>query len=176
VGITFIFVTHDQEEAMAMSDRVAVMRDGAIVQVGSPSEIYLSPRTEFVSTFVGHAISLPGEIVAGPDGVARLRCGDQSFEIPAGDASAAPGARVRLILRPERLRLAAAAFPDLPNMIRGRVETRSFLGAEARTFVTTAFGQIVVSEPSSVAGGNGFAEGTEVWIGWSPADATLVAA
>ncbi len=111
LGITFIFVTHDQEEALAMSDRVAVMRDGNIEQLGTPREIYEEPASLFVARFVGEANFFPGSVVA-DDGsylladVAGRRCRlNRRRRYPAGTA-------VKVLLRPEDLRLYAPAEED----------------------------------------------------------------
>jgi spermidine/putrescine ABC transporter ATP-binding subunit len=110
LGLTTIFVTHDQTEALVMSDRIAVMKDGEIQQLGTPTEIYRSPRTAFVAGFVGQSNLLDADVVdvdATPGTCAvRLLCGDVVTARTATDAAPRPGARVRLLLRPESLRLA----------------------------------------------------------------------
>jgi spermidine/putrescine transport system ATP-binding protein len=106
VGITFIYVTHDQEEALTMSDRIAVMNDGRVEQIGSPQEIYHSPASVFVANFIGVANLLPGVVTrVGGDRVSVKVAGDGEVSLPAGAEPRAPGAAATVMVRPERLRL-----------------------------------------------------------------------
>ena len=126
VGITFVFVTHDQEEALTMSDRVAVMNAGRIEQLGTPAEVYHRPATAFVAGFLGQANLLPCRVI--DRGAGRVRMSDGT-ELRC-DAAALPnnGDEVLLMIRPERLRLttepAADAFPvrAVDRLFRGPVE------------------------------------------------------
>lgn len=107
LGITAILVTHDQEEALTMSDRIAVMSAGRVIQVGTPIEVYERPQTQFVSEFLGTANILPGEVVGeAVNGLIPVRLADSQtvVHVPASHA-VAQGARIRLALRPERMRL-----------------------------------------------------------------------
>jgi putative spermidine/putrescine transport system ATP-binding protein len=126
LGITTVFVTHDQEEAMSISDRVVVMSKGLIEQVGSPFEIYNYPRTPFVASFVGTLNRLRCTVVDAAGGL--LRHNGQTFRAPAPLAEA-NGAEVVLMLRPEELRLGADGGP---NQLSGTVQSVSFLGAVVR--------------------------------------------
>lgn len=105
IGTTFINVTHDQEEAMAISDRVAVMRDGEIVEIGAPADLYARPRTRFVAGFLGRSNLLTGRVVDVADGVARLDIGETIIRHRIGNDILAVGAPVLVTLRPERLRI-----------------------------------------------------------------------
>jgi putative spermidine/putrescine transport system ATP-binding protein len=128
LGITTIFVTHDQEEALSMSDRIVVMNEGAIEQVGSPSEIYNRPRTRFVASFVGTLNLLGGEIVDAARGRVVIEGQPVATEDPI------PGARAgeirQFALRPEALKLGAGE--DDRNRLTGIVEEVAFLGAVVR--------------------------------------------
>jgi spermidine/putrescine transport system ATP-binding protein len=120
-GITFIFVTHDQEEALTMSDRIAVMADGRILQIGSPADIYERPLVRFVADFIGDTNFLDGEI--GDDG--------QSVILPGGhgvalSVAAEPGRRVTAAVRPERVAIAGAA----PDGLQATVETVVYFGTD----------------------------------------------
>jgi spermidine/putrescine transport system ATP-binding protein len=95
VGITFVYVTHDQAEALTMSDRIAVMRKGRLAQVGTPEEIYSAPSNLFVAEFVGEASFLPGEVIE--TGAVRLRGG----EVVKVTTELSPGTEVTVALRPE---------------------------------------------------------------------------
>jgi putative spermidine/putrescine transport system ATP-binding protein len=123
LGITTIFVTHDQEEALTMSDLIAVMNAGRIVQSGAPTEVYDSPRDPFVADFVGGSNFIAAEVSAvAPSGTA-LRHGDAVFTIPQVTTDLRPGQRATLVVRPENLRLArqdggAVGIPGVISFIR----------------------------------------------------------
>lgn len=136
LGITTIYVTHDQEEALSMSDRIVVMSEGRIEQVGTPFEIYNRPSSRFVASFVGNLSLLDAE--AGPDGALTL--GAQSIRVPDLDAPA--GSRVTLALRPEALSLAPSHRRT--SRLDGKVEQVAFLGSVVRLRVATAGGTALI--------------------------------
>jgi spermidine/putrescine transport system ATP-binding protein len=108
LGIAFVYVTHDQEEAMTMSDRIAVFNRGRIEQIGTPGEIYESPRTSFVAGFIGGANILTAEVMAGAEGRARLMLeGEHEIDVPLDPGEILPeaGARVKVGIRPERVKV-----------------------------------------------------------------------
>ena len=130
VGITFIYVTHDQDEAMTMSDRIAVMRSGRIEQVGGPEEVYERPATEFVAGFLGASNLLSGTIEAreGAHAVLVLASGEK-VRVPSDRVG--PDLReARLGVRPEKIRISAreAAPPDGRNAIQGRLLVSTYVG------------------------------------------------
>ncbi len=142
VGTTFIYVTHDQEEALTMSDRLAVIVDGRVEQVGTPSEVYAEPASSYVATFLGSATLLEGlPAGAGPEpGLAAYRIGEQTLHV---DGPPATGGPVQLMVRPERVELAAAATPlDGVNVFAATVETMTYQGAQ--TSVRVRAGAIAV--------------------------------
>src|SRR3954466_2841346 len=118
VGIAFLFVTHDQEEAMVMSDRIALLRSGELEQVATPREIYTHPATSYVAQFIGHTNLLSAEV---RDGTAR--CGVLAWP------SSLPDGPARFSLRPEHLRLAAPGVPAGAVRVRGRLVYQAFHGA-----------------------------------------------
>ena len=124
VGISFVYVTHDQEEALTMSDRIGVMNEGELVQVGRSEDIYESPANLFVAGFVGDMVFLPGEIAA--TGAVRLKGG----EIVQARTTAAPGTSITLAIRPEMLDLygESSEAPSGRNAVAGTVTRRIFLG------------------------------------------------
>ena len=124
VGITFIYVTHDQEEALTMSDRIGVMSEGKLVQVGVSEDIYESPSNLFVASFVGDMSFLPAEVVE--PGSVRLAGG----ELVRAKTNSSPGTSVTLALRPEKLHLFADAsqVPPDRNTLNGTVARRTFYG------------------------------------------------
>ena len=131
IGITFIFVTHDQEEAMTMSDRIAVMRQGRIEQLGAPEELYERPATEFVAGFLGVSNLLDGEVASRDGRYADVRLADGTML--RAPASALNGeTKVRLGIRPEKLRVIAVGDDSAPR-VRRRVERHR--GERARRVV-----------------------------------------
>jgi spermidine/putrescine ABC transporter ATP-binding subunit len=128
VGITTVFVTHDQEEALTLADRIAVMEHGAIVQIGTPAEIYERPRSRFVTDFIGVSNFLDGRVVAvAAGGVTVELPGALRIQAEAADRLA-PGDRVEVAVRPEKIRLTDAA-PGAGNHLAGRIESAVYLGA-----------------------------------------------
>ncbi|MGA0531622.1 putative 2-aminoethylphosphonate ABC transporter ATP-binding protein [Hansschlegelia sp. KR7-227] len=147
LGVTTIMVTHDQEEALAMADRIVVMNHGVIEQVGTPEEIYRAPRTAFVADFVGHMTFLDAVVT----GARTVRANGLDFTI-AEDAEAPVGAAVRLALRPEAVQ--ARAIPaDAPNRFEARIGDLSFLGSfcRARLEPTGATGGSIAADFSANA-------------------------
>jgi spermidine/putrescine transport system ATP-binding protein len=144
VGITFVFVTHDQGEALTMSDRIAVMSEGRVEQIGTPREIYDTPSTLFVAGFIGSANLLPGEVAAvdGDDTVVALRSG-ATIRTRSRDHHPV-GSPVSVMLRPERL-LATATADDGGRSIEGTVRDLVFQGATARLGCVLADGSDVVA-------------------------------
>ena len=163
VGITFIHVTHDQEEAMTMADRIAVMNFGRVEQVGAPAELYERPQTAFVASFLGVSNLLEGE--ADGDGAVRLR---------DGTVVRAPGAggrkgRVAVGIRPEKIRLGGAE----PNRLDGIVSEASYIGVSTQYVVDTPSGAVSVYVQNSDPAGGAAAPGARVTLTFSP-EATFV--
>ncbi len=129
VGVTFLYVTHDQEEALAMSDRLAVMNHGRIEQIGSPEQVYDRPATEFVAEFLGASNLLPGTVRGADGDVVRISLdGGADVRVPADRV---PGMRdrVKVGVRPEKLRpVAAGAAASGENELGGRVVAATYLG------------------------------------------------
>ncbi|QKK27047.1 ABC transporter ATP-binding protein [Rhizobium hidalgonense] len=144
LGATVIYVTHDQEEALTMSDRIAVMAKGKIAQLGTPADIYRNPHSAFVADFIGKMNFLTGEFLGEAAGTSSIKLGDdvvvQTPGSVAGFENAARvGDRVRLALRPERLGLAARGAGG-KNALPGRIETSVFAGSFDLHLVRTDFG------------------------------------
>ena len=140
LGITTIFVTHDQEEALSMSDRVVVMNEGAIEQVGTPSEIYNAPRTRFVASFVGTLNLLDGRIVDASSGAIDID--GQRATTRRKLNGAKPGDILPMALRPEALRLGEGG--DDRNTLAGVIEDVAFLGAVVRVRVRLAEAAVII--------------------------------
>jgi spermidine/putrescine transport system ATP-binding protein len=136
VGITFVYVTHDQEEALTMSDRIAVMNRGVVEQLDDPEEIYERPRTTFVAGFIGVSNLMPGEVVSTGAGVAQLRL-DAGVTVQAGAAGATIGERAYAVVRPEKLQLQGAngSGPGDRPSVEGQVESSLYLGTSTQVIV-----------------------------------------
>ncbi len=126
-GITFIFVTHDQGEALTMSDRIAVMNDGEVLQIGGPTDIYEHPASHFVADFIGETNFLEGEILERNGATARVRLASGETRIAGAPAEGPAGGQVSLAVRPERVGLCA---PGAGAALSGRVETVVYFGTD----------------------------------------------
>ena len=176
IGITFIFVTHDQEEAMTMSDRIAVMRNGHIEQLGPPEELYERPTTDFVAGFLGVSNLLDAD-VGGRDGqFTALRLNDGTvLRAPAAMVNGED--RVRLGIRPEKLHVLAVADdhttvdgPDA-NVIYGTVLDASYIGVSTQYLVETADGHrltVYAQNLETSGAGEVLADGQRVRLTWKP--------
>jgi ABC-type Fe3+/spermidine/putrescine transport system ATPase subunit len=148
LGITTVYVTHDQEEAMALSTRIAVLDRGALVQLGTPLEVYRRPRTRFVADFLGGANVLPG--VLDPGGRTVRLAGGLALTVDKTDIRA--GASVFCLIRPETVRLLAGAAADAPNRFTGRIASAVFLGGRHDCEIALADGLTLRAEvPASGA-------------------------
>jgi putrescine transport system ATP-binding protein len=145
VGITFVFVTHDQDEAMALSTRIAVMNRGQVVQVGTPSEIYEFPQTRFVADFIGTTNMFEGTVDGGAPGHVVVRSAEAGCELIVDDAGHfSHGQRVWVSLRPEKIRLSKEPLTSEPqNQIKGTVWELGYLGNRSTYRIKTDTGKMV---------------------------------
>ena len=127
MGLTFIYVTHDQAEAMALSDRIVVFDRGEVQQIGAPRQIYEQPANLFVADFMGLLNRLPAELVDHADGIARVRVGGHELRALIAPQQAGGAGAVTLVIRPEAIRLAHAAPGE--NPLSGTVLDVTFLGS-----------------------------------------------
>ena len=162
VGTTFIFVTHDQEEAMTMSDRIAVVNEGRIEQLGTPQEVYDDPASLFVANFVGDTNIFQAEVVGVGAAGTQVCLIDGGQVIDARGTGFAPGARADLMVRPDYLRLAAAGDG---SGLSGTVVDRTFVGSATRYLVSSHGREIKVRVPHSPQD-TGFMPGQDVVIHW----------
>jgi putative spermidine/putrescine transport system ATP-binding protein len=174
LGITTIYVTHDQQEALALSDRIAILNGGDVIQVGSPLALYEQPATDFVAGFLGD-INLVEGVVAGSAGdLVRVQVGDGPEVLTLGGPSLAPGKRVRMTIRPERLEIKAGG-PAGPHTWRGRVRELVFHGELVRYGVEVP-SSVVFRVTRPFRGPDTlFAVGEEVWLTSRPEDWRLFA-
>jgi spermidine/putrescine transport system ATP-binding protein len=150
VGITFVYVTHDQGEALSMSDRVAVMSNGVIEQIDEPRAIYDRPLTSFVADFIGDMNFLSGEVAEAADGGYAVDAG--SGIVVRGRGRAVKGARVRVGIRPERIVATAGAPRGTANSAAAEVITKMYLGDQIQIVATLpGAGDVVVREQRASA-------------------------
>jgi putative spermidine/putrescine transport system ATP-binding protein len=151
LGITTLYVTHDQEEALSISDRVAVMSDGRVEQFGTPAQIYNGPRTAFVANFVGTMNRLEGTVVSSEDRV--VRCGPVMLSVPDPTFNHPAGETVELFVRPEDigLELLSNGNKPAPGLFDGRVTSLTFLGPVTRVGLATDLGPLLADVSSAVA-------------------------
>ena len=173
VGITFVFVTHDQGEALTMSDRIAVMSQGVVEQIGTPAEIYHRPASLFVAGFIGSANLLPGTATGahGAGTVVLLSCGARIHA--AGDVSPADGEPVSVMLRPERLSVGVGPGPDGASL-EGVVRDVIFQGSSARVELTLDDDTSVVTNVDPDDDLPFLRPGERVHAAWKPGAAYLL--
>jgi spermidine/putrescine transport system ATP-binding protein len=174
VGITFVFVTHDQGEALTMSDRIAVMSQGRVEQIGTPEEIYHSPGSLFVAGFIGSANLLPGEVTGtdGDDAVVELFAG--STVRTRAHQRTKVGDQVSVMLRPERLTATSTRHDD-GRSVTGTVKELIFQGASTRMEVALPDGTVVVAQMTTDTDVPLIRPGDEAHLTWSPGAAYLIA-
>jgi spermidine/putrescine ABC transporter ATP-binding subunit len=172
--IPTVFVTHDQDEALTMSDRIVVMNNGSIEQAGPPADIYERPRSRFVAEFVGMINLLNGSLIgqAGSDGLVQV-------ETPVGTLAATADTPVRgavsVVFRPERVRLASAVAGEAPNSFLARVTGAVYLGSRRSVRVVTETGiEIMIDRPNDGADGEPI-PGTEIAVSIRPEDCRVLA-
>jgi ABC-type Fe3+/spermidine/putrescine transport system ATPase subunit len=174
LGTSFLYVTHDQEEALTMSDRIVLMNEGRIVQEGTPAEIYERPASVFASGFIGEANLLRGLVVAADGGQTRVRVaelGGSEIVAPAGGGLIDQS--VVVSVRPERLRVGLPGSANgVENVVPGVLKRRIFLGNLLRQFVEVA-PDVVLAAQSEVDAVD-VAEGTPVEVAWRAANTILL--
>jgi spermidine/putrescine transport system ATP-binding protein len=170
VGITFVYVTHDQGEALTMSDRIAVMYEGAVDQLATPREIYEHPSTKFVAGFIGTSNLLGGTVSSADRHYAVLNVSaDERIVVPT-NAAPAPGSHLELTVRPEKISLHATAPASATgSVLRGTVTEVVYLGTSTNYNVTTSTGADVVVFTQNVSSADDIAaRGDGVWLTWEP--------
>ncbi len=170
LGITFVYITHDQEEALTMSDRIAVMRDGLFEQIGTPSDVYDRPKTSFVASFVGSANVVSGE-VSQVDADTVEFCSEHGNAAAARrGASVAPGQRVTVAVRRENVRLLPRT--EAAQGLTAVVREKSFAGGLLQIFLALPDGSELVASRHGID--TEFKAGDEVWATWAGENAVLV--
>ena len=172
-GIAFIHITHDQAEALALADRLAVMRDGRMIQVGSPDEVYLRPATRFVAEFVGGANVLDARLDPTARSVARLPNG-LALRVADVPASLSAGGEVALAIRPESIRLLEPGTPAAPDAHTGTLLQRAFAGAAIECVIDLAGHPLRAHLPAGGPATASLREGEVVAVRIAPSDIVVV--
>jgi len=179
VGITFVYVTHDQGEALTMSDRIAVMNEGEVAQLGSPRDIYEHPATLFVAGFIGTSNILSGDVKSVSGDRAVILSGDgQHVEVPVRtDMSVATGDKVDLTVRPEKMDIRADAADCATCRVRGTVTEVVYLGTSTNYNVLTSTGaEVTVFMQNSNNADDVATRGQSVWLSWEPRHSYMIGA
>jgi len=176
VGITFVYVTHDQEEALTMSDRIAVIHKGMIQQCGDPLTLYEKPVNRFVADFIGESNFIKGHVDQVTDETVLIRVGNETVAIGGGDQSPPLGKEVVAAIRPEKMTL-IGSDQNIDRALSGKVEQVIYVGADTRYLITLSTGSTIAVRVQN-GGGDGAAgyynQGDLVKIFWSPEDARLL--
>jgi putative spermidine/putrescine transport system ATP-binding protein len=167
VGMTFIYVTHDQEEAMSLSDEIAIIRDGVIVQKGRPRSLYEEPLSLFVADFLGESNFIRGQVISVDSLGFEYLAGERQYRQRDDTGMQRAGNDVVLALRPERICIGTNPVTGPRNLIRGEIETWAYQGQDYQFKIRTlGLGDMVVSTPAwsckvePIAGGS-------VWLSWN---------
>ncbi|MDR7420262.1 MAG: ABC transporter ATP-binding protein [Armatimonadota bacterium] len=169
LGQTFLYVTHDQEEAMVISDRIAILRDGRLEQIGAPQEVYERPASRFVAGFLGECNLLTGTITEVRGDTVAVMCGRLGLlRAPATGAWVRPGLRVWIGVRPERLQIGDGG--DGANTVHGRIRHAVFAGTVTRYTITVEDAEVT----AVVLGRKGHGVGSDVRVWWDVADTMVI--
>lgn len=176
LGITFVMVTHDQEEALSLSDRIAVMRDGRIEQIGSPSEIYERPTTAFVADFIGDTNLLSGQLEALNEGGAKVTT-ESGLQILVRPEQAQQGQyqTINISIRPEKINLSAQGITATDNCFEGRVKHMMYLGTHVHCVIELTTGDsLTVLQPNHTQ--HHPDPQTPVYVSWAARDCRALVA
>lgn len=166
LGLTAVYVTHDQEEAMAVSDRIIVMKNAEIAQAGTPHDLYERPASAFIADFIGDANLIDAEVISSGE-TTRIRVNGVEQTLPLHSPQ---GGAVKLVLRPHQVQLSSA---QPPGSLPAQVTYAAYLGNHIQYSLTTETGEIFAILPPSA---HPFARGDSVFLSWRPEDVRLVGA
>ncbi len=167
--ITTIFVTHDQEEAMSMADRVAVMNEGEILQIGTPTDLYSNPKTPFIADFVGTSNIIPGKMLDLEDGLSVIQIGNQKVK----SVATAEKQDVQVIIRPENINVLKEDLKEYDNSFDGEILYATYLGSIVRYDIRV--GEYTLTADTIYESGNNILKsGTSVKLGVSPERVLLI--
>ena len=170
-GKTFMFVTHDQEEALTMSDTIVVMNKGKIEQMGDPNTLYGKPGSVFVANFIGETNLLRSTVLGTEGSVAAANWNGITIKAEQGGLSPKAGDNIYVVLRPEAIHCSSAEPTDA-NKVRGKIRQRVFKGNHTSLMVEVGDGAVLnaLVHPSDVSQING----EDIWVGWKPESTTVI--
>ncbi|PSJ27844.1 spermidine/putrescine ABC transporter ATP-binding protein [Streptosporangium nondiastaticum] len=174
VGITFIHVTHDQEEAMTMADTVAVMNAGRVEQLGAPAELYETPRTTFVANFLGTSNLITADVLDSSGETLVLRAADTKLALPRARCTTVPRAGGKLLvgIRPEKITLThaddAGTIPEGRNRVHGRITASSFIGVSTQYLVDSPVATGLSVYEQNIERDSRLMPGADVVLHWNP--------
>jgi spermidine/putrescine transport system ATP-binding protein len=173
VGITFVYVTHDQEEALTMSDRLAVMSEGHIEQVGGPRDVYEEPETAYVADFLGVSNLMDAQAKGRGDGGCRVALGD--LEVVAGRGDTDASGPAKLVIRPERVRVEEQGASG-PNRLPAMVDRTVYVGSTMQVIVRLPGGEVIQAMIANRGDAHGYPQGTPVTLFLPPEDLRVLQA
>jgi putative spermidine/putrescine transport system ATP-binding protein len=168
LGVTVVYVTHDQTEALTMSDRVAVFNDGVIQQLSAPDLLYESPQNSFVAQFIGENNKMNGTVTAINDNICEVKLDDGTMLKAEKVNVGGVGDRTTLSLRPERIETVPS--DNMENIVPGRIEEMIYLGDHLRVRMTVAGDDGFIVKVRNRSGERALSEGQELNIGWYASD------
>jgi ABC-type Fe3+/spermidine/putrescine transport system ATPase subunit len=180
VGITFVFVTHDQEEALTMSDRIAVMSKGRVLQIDTAAQLYEDPNCREVAGFIGSMNFIDGRLLSTLHGSHLIDAGPYGqLQVKVRDGQPVHG-NVTIAVRPEKITLSATPFASpRENVVQGKLAARSYLGDRNHYYVETAYNKVPIAVAQQNAARDGQVDqlvGKDIWLSWSPDAAVLLSA
>ncbi len=177
VGITFVHVTHDQEEAMFMSDRIAVISEGKVAQIGTPSDLYYSPKNRFVADFIGESNFFTGQVIEINEENIGIKI--EGFKNPVwvpSDENVSNGKEVTVMIRPERINLSSSQPPNAENVTNGILTKIIFLGMYTQFDVKLGSTLTKIFSPNSSDSAENWTDkiGNIIYLSWKPQDGKLL--
>ncbi|MDY0884987.1 ABC transporter ATP-binding protein [Dongia soli] len=173
LGTTFIYVTHDQEEALSMSDRIVIFRQGRIAQIGTPSELYNRPQSRFVAAFLGESDFIAGTVQSIDGGIARIATPAGEI-LQNGTKHPSIGSNITVALRPEKIALLAEPTADRRNCLPGRIVAWRYLGGHLCFEIAVEGIGPIRAEIAAAEGQTFLQEGKQAWLAWQPQDGVTV--
>lgn len=170
VGVTMIYVTHDQGEAMVMSDRIAVFEQGQVKQLAAPISLYEEPNDQFVASFIGENNRLYGTVESIKDGICQVKVDDQLIDSLQVNSATKAGDNVVVVIRPERVSINSTGTTDYSNVQEGLVRHITFVGDHLRVQLATCGTENFIAKIPNIAGHGSVLEGEHINIGWATLD------
>ncbi|HVR55348.1 MAG TPA: ABC transporter ATP-binding protein [Pseudolabrys sp.] len=173
LGVTILYVTHDQEEALVLSDRICVMNNARIEQIGAPNDLYFRPANEFVADFLGESNLIPGEVESAGDGSINVRTDDGTRLCALARSAVRPGDRVKVLVRPEAVQICPRDERAGECGMNGIIRDRIFVGQSTK-YIVTAGNLCIAAQLGNSSQTRTFTKGEQIWVGWARADSVVL--